>query len=82
VIQWADQHASANVQAGAVATPLWELSLLAQHYHPGVATACVQLAAGSWHLPLSGSVAAFATSLSVSTGAFNPAPQLKELAHS
>lgn len=61
-------------QAGALATPLWELSLLAQHYHPHVAAACGQLAAGSGQLLCSGSAAAFAASLCTATGAFHPPP--------
>lgn len=50
--------------------------MLAQHYHPGVATAAAQLAAGGPvpALPLSGSAGAFGASFTCLTGAFNPPP--------
>ena len=64
-------------EASALAAPLWELSLLSQHYHPHVAAASAQLAAGSnaAQMPLSGSAAAFAAAYTTAGGAFNPAPQ-------
>lgn len=65
------------LQAGALAAPVWELSLLAQHYHPQVSAAAAQLAAGSPSglLPLAGSAAAFAAAYSTTTGGFNPPPK-------
>lgn len=70
-----------GAQAGALTTPLWELSLLTQHYHPRVHSACVELASGNFSsgngsrlLPLSGSVAAFAASFCTANGAYNPPP--------
>ena len=78
VVSFSRLPTSNCVQAGAIATPLWELSLLARHYHPHVASqAFAQASCAQAKLPLAGSVAAFATSHSTSTGAFNPAPRPK-----
>ncbi len=78
VVSFSRLATSNCVQAGAIATPLWELSLLARHYHPHVASqAFAQASCAQAKLPLAGSVAAFATSHSTSTGAFNPAPRPK-----
>ena len=50
--------------------------MLAQHFHPGVASAAAQVAAGGPvpALPLSGSAGAFGASFTNTTGAFNPPP--------
>lgn len=63
-------------EAGALATPLWELSLLSQHYHPHVAAASTQLTAGNpaGLLPLLEAIPAFAAAYSTVKGGFNPAP--------
>lgn len=68
------------MQANALASPAWELSLLAKHYHPHVAAASAHLAAGSpaTQLPLGGSAAAFAATYTTAAGAFNPAPKSRK----
>ncbi|KAL4433583.1 hypothetical protein ABPG75_000024 [Micractinium tetrahymenae] len=61
-------------EAGALSAPFWELSLLAKHYHPHIAAASRQLAAGSptGLLPLAGAAAAFSAAYSTCTGGFRP----------
>lgn len=61
-------------EARALTAPLWELSLLARHYHPHVAAASKHLAAGgpSSLLPAYGAVAGFSASYSTCTGGFRP----------
>ncbi|PSC74530.1 nucleolar complex 3-like protein isoform X2 [Micractinium conductrix] len=64
-------------EAGALGVPLWELSLLARHYHPHVAAASAQVAVGNTTglLPLAGgSSSAAALAYSTAAGGFRPAP--------
>lgn len=68
------------LQANALTSPVWELTLLSKHYHPHVAAASAQLTAGgpAPQLPLGGSAAAFAASYTTAGGAFNPAPRTRK----
>ncbi|KFM29310.1 Nucleolar complex protein 3-like protein [Auxenochlorella protothecoides] len=66
-------------EAGALAVPLWELSLLQRHYHPAVAQLARDLAGGvaqSSVLPPTASPAELAQRYSTATGGFRPAPPL------
>lgn len=69
-------HPACLAQAGALSAPLWELTLLTQHYHPTIAAVSGQLAANSTvaQLPLTGNAGVFAASYSTAAGAFNPPP--------
>ena len=69
---------AAPLQAGALAAPLWELTLLARHFHPHVAAASAQLAVGAPTplLPTTpGSAPATGARYSTVTGGFTPAPR-------